>query len=156
MPGKHYDNMGPKKRGPYMMKPGQNSKINPGNFRGEEVMKYHAMKMHPMKFPDLSGDGKVTQKDILMGRGVIDKPNNYKRGYPEMEIKPKNAVDGKSHDDLKAAGGKAFDIHMRDHNKGVFPKMYGKPKAHHSKKYAEKKTLKYNKQQKKKVIAEES
>ena len=26
------------------------------------------------KFPDLSGDGKVTKKDILMGRGVIDKP----------------------------------------------------------------------------------
>ena len=24
-------------------------------------------------FPDLSGDGKVTQKDILMGRGVIKK-----------------------------------------------------------------------------------
>ena len=23
------------------------------------------------KFPDLSGDGKVTKKDILMGRGVI-------------------------------------------------------------------------------------
>jgi hypothetical protein len=23
------------------------------------------------KFPDLSGDGQVTQKDILMGRGVI-------------------------------------------------------------------------------------
>ena len=23
------------------------------------------------KFPDLSGDGKVTQKDILMGKGVI-------------------------------------------------------------------------------------
>ena len=22
-------------------------------------------------FPDLSGDGKITQKDILMGRGVI-------------------------------------------------------------------------------------
>jgi len=30
------------------------------------------------KFPDLSGDGKVTQKDILMGRGVIKK----KRGGP--------------------------------------------------------------------------
>jgi len=27
----------------------------------------------PKKFPDLSGDGKVTQKDILMGRGVIKK-----------------------------------------------------------------------------------
>ena len=26
------------------------------------------------KFPDLSGDGKVTKKDILIGRGVIDKP----------------------------------------------------------------------------------
>ncbi len=24
-------------------------------------------------FPDLSGDGKVTKKDILMGRGVIKK-----------------------------------------------------------------------------------
>jgi|TARA_R100001460_G_C3497654_1_gene170027 hypothetical protein len=24
------------------------------------------------KFPDLSGDGKVTQKDILMGKGVIE------------------------------------------------------------------------------------
>ena len=24
-------------------------------------------------FPDLSGDGKITQKDILMGRGVIKK-----------------------------------------------------------------------------------
>ena len=23
------------------------------------------------KFPDLSGDGKVTQKDILIGRGVL-------------------------------------------------------------------------------------
>ena len=25
-------------------------------------------------FPDLSGDGKVTMKDILMGRGVIKRP----------------------------------------------------------------------------------
>ena len=25
------------------------------------------------KFPDLSGDGKVTKKDVLMGRGVIKK-----------------------------------------------------------------------------------
>ena len=31
----------------------------------------------PMKknFPDLSGDGKVTQKDVLMGKGVIPTPN---------------------------------------------------------------------------------
>ena len=32
------------------------------------------MKKPMAKFPDLSGDGKVTKKDILMGRGVIDKP----------------------------------------------------------------------------------
>ena len=25
------------------------------------------------KFPDLSGDGKVTKKDILIGRGIIKK-----------------------------------------------------------------------------------
>jgi hypothetical protein len=30
------------------------------------------------KFPDLSGDGKVTQKDILMGRGVIKKKRGGK------------------------------------------------------------------------------
>jgi len=32
------------------------------------------------KFPDLSGDGKVTMKDILMGRGVIKKPQKKKKG----------------------------------------------------------------------------
>ena len=31
------------------------------------------------KFPDLSGDGKVTKKDILMGRGVIKKKNGKKK-----------------------------------------------------------------------------
>ena len=32
-------------------------------------------------FPDLSGDGKVTQKDILMGRGVIEKANGGIAAY---------------------------------------------------------------------------
>jgi hypothetical protein len=37
-------------------------------------------KNKPMaKFPDLSGDGKVTKKDILMGRGVIDKPKMLRK-----------------------------------------------------------------------------
>ena len=35
------------------------------------------------KFPDLSGDGKVTMKDVLMGRGVIKRPK--KRGGGLME-----------------------------------------------------------------------
>ena len=30
------------------------------------------------KFPDLSGDGKITKKDILMARGVIKKPKKKK------------------------------------------------------------------------------
>ena len=31
------------------------------------------------KFPDLTGDGKVTKKDILMARGVIKKPMKKKK-----------------------------------------------------------------------------
>ena len=30
-------------------------------------------------FPDMSGDGKVTQKDILIAKGVIKKPGNKKK-----------------------------------------------------------------------------
>ena len=32
------------------------------------------------KFPDISGDGKVTMKDILMARGVIKKKKTKKKG----------------------------------------------------------------------------
>ena len=35
-------------------------------------------------FPDLSGDGKITQKDILMGRGVIEKRYGGLAGLPEI------------------------------------------------------------------------
>ena len=31
------------------------------------------------KFPDMSGDGKITQKDILMAKGVIPKKKNKKK-----------------------------------------------------------------------------
>ena len=41
------------------------SKANPGD-AGESIVK-----LAKGGFPDLSGDGKVTQKDILMGKGVI-------------------------------------------------------------------------------------
>ena len=30
-------------------------------------------------FPDVSGDGKITKKDILMARGVIPKSKNGKK-----------------------------------------------------------------------------
>ena len=36
-------------------------------------------------FPDLSGDGKITQKDILMGRGVIEKRYGGLAGLPEIK-----------------------------------------------------------------------
>ena len=51
--------------------------------KAEKFARRHAGK--PMaKFPDLSGDGKITKKDILMGRGVIDKPKmlrNKRKNY---------------------------------------------------------------------------
>jgi hypothetical protein len=41
------------------------------------MMKKKKMKMKKKKsFPDVSGDGKITKKDILMARGVIPKPKN--------------------------------------------------------------------------------
>ena len=33
-------------------------------------------------FPDFSGDGTITQKDILMGKGVIPKVKDMKMGGP--------------------------------------------------------------------------
>ena len=36
-------------------------------------------------FPDLSGDGRITQKDILMGRGVIEKRYGGLAGLPEIK-----------------------------------------------------------------------
>ena len=40
------------------------------------------MRMKKMaKFPDLTGDGKVTQKDILKGRGVKLKKGGKVKGF---------------------------------------------------------------------------
>lgn len=36
-------------------------------------------------FPDLSGDGQITQKDILMGRGVIERRYGGLAGLPEVQ-----------------------------------------------------------------------
>ena len=46
------------------------SKMRKSMPRGDITKK---MKKGGAAFPDLSGDGKVTQKDILIGRGVIKK-----------------------------------------------------------------------------------
>tara|TARA_R110002012_G_scaffold225672_4_gene397627 strand:- start:1197 stop:1559 length:363 start_codon:yes stop_codon:yes gene_type:complete len=51
------------------MYPGKHSDVNPGNFRGSEVMKYSALKMMPMKFEDQKGTGPgITQADVVSAR----------------------------------------------------------------------------------------
>ena len=52
-------------------------------------MKASAYGNSPMKknFPDMSGDGKVTQKDILMAKGVIDKPKSPAKEYGKSPAK---------------------------------------------------------------------
>ena len=39
----------------------------------DKIKKIAKPKSKLKQFPDLSGDGKITKKDILMGRGVIKK-----------------------------------------------------------------------------------
>jgi len=55
----------------------------------------------------------------VSGRG-----SGNKVGFAHAEAKRKapfkNKIEGMSHKELKEAGGKAYDIHMRDHNKGTF------------------------------------
>ena len=51
-----------------------------GGGLAEATAKLKAQGLKKGGFPDLSGDGKVTMKDILMGRGVIKKPQKKKKG----------------------------------------------------------------------------
>ena len=68
------------------------------------------------KFPDLSGDGKVTMKDILMGRGVI--PRKGKKGGGLMEATSRLRAQG-----LKKGGvAKGCGAVMNDRRKVT--KMY--------------------------------
>jgi|TARA_A100001011_G_scaffold324881_2_gene347479 hypothetical protein len=46
----------------------------------EATAKLKAQGLKKGGFPDLSGDGKVTMKDILMGRGVVKKPKKKAMG----------------------------------------------------------------------------
>ena len=43
-------------------------------------------------FPDVSGDGKTTMKDILMGRGVIPKPKNKKKIAKKIKTPMEKAI----------------------------------------------------------------
>ena len=67
-------------------KPGVPHGVDKKTQEGEQILNI-AKGGSVKKFPDLSGDGKVTQKDILMGRGVIKAAKGglagrlAKRGY---------------------------------------------------------------------------
>ena len=67
------------KRGPFRTVPGRQRKMG----GGMTMMPRAMYKKGAKSFPDLSGDGKVTMKDILMGRGVIKRPK--KKGGGLME-----------------------------------------------------------------------
>ena len=67
------------KRGPFRTVPGRQRKMG----GGMTMMPRAMYKKGGKSFPDLSGDGKVTMKAILMGRGVIQRPK--KKGGGLME-----------------------------------------------------------------------
>jgi len=50
-----------------------------GSTKTKNNAKGGMMKKKKKKFPDLSGDGKVTKKDILIARGVIKKKKSKKK-----------------------------------------------------------------------------
>jgi len=64
----------------------KNNKIDSEDFKMLRGEKKDDDSMDEKSFPDLSGDGKVTMKDILMGRGVINK-GKKKKSMEEGSIK---------------------------------------------------------------------
>ena len=70
------------------------------------------------KFPDLSGDGEVTMKDILMGRGVIEKAEGGDLKDPrygqlmEMLSDAKKAGDEDKVREIEADLAKEFGVGM--------------------------------------------
>ena len=69
--------------------------------------------MAKQKFPDLDGDGKVTRKDILIGRGILPGLKNLKD-----KIMPTVNVNGKKRQFPYNAVGKAQADSYARMNKG--------------------------------------
>jgi len=69
------------------------------------------MKESPIKHVAGSSGRKLPHKHPHDKKGPLD----YDNPSPM-----KNKIEGMSHQQLKEAGGKAYDIHMRDHEKGAF------------------------------------
>jgi len=76
-PGLYANIHAKRKRGGKMKKKGAKGAPTAANFKRAAQTARKSMKKGG--FPDLSGDGKITKKDVLMGRGVISKPKTKKK-----------------------------------------------------------------------------
>ena len=74
---------------------------------GDKKVNGKGRKNKTKSFPDLSGDGKVTQKDILMGRGVIKRSRGGST-MPGMKKRVMKRGGGMANKRVKAMGGGAM------------------------------------------------
>jgi hypothetical protein len=81
----------------------KNNKIDSEDFKMLRGEKKDDDNMDEKSFPDLSGDGKVTMKDVLMGRGVIKK-GKKKKSMEEGSIKDNPEAFKKAKAKAKAKG----------------------------------------------------
>ena len=76
-PGLYANIHAKRRRGGKMKKKGDKGAPTAANFARAKQPARKGMKKGG--FPDLSGDGKTTMKDVLIGRGVIKKGENMKK-----------------------------------------------------------------------------
>ena len=105
-PGLYANIHAKRKRGGKMRKKGDKGAPTAANFKRAAQTARKGMKKGG--FPDLSGDGKTTMKDILIGRGVI------KKGDKKMEKKKPMKRGGMAKKKrVKAMGGGAMKKRMK-------------------------------------------
>ena len=84
-PGLYANIHAKRKRGGRMRKKGSKGAPTAANFARAKQTARKGMKKGG--FPDLSGDGKTTMKDILIGRGVIKKPGGSNQMKKKKRVK---------------------------------------------------------------------
>ena len=101
-PGLYANIHAKRKRGGKMRKKGAKGAPTAANFARARQTARKGMKKGG--FPDLSGDGKTTKKDILIGRGVIKKSGG-KKDMPGMKKRMKRGGMAKKKRVKKTMGG---------------------------------------------------
>ena len=126
-PGLYANIHAKRKRGGKMRKKGDKGAPTAANFKRAAQTARKGMKKGG--FPDLSGDGKTTMKDILIGRGVIkkeggskmQKKKEMKRGGMAKKKRVKKAMGGVAMKKRMKRGGRA----MKRGGGMMKPKMMG-------------------------------